>query len=239
MLPAGTLIGIAGPSGCGKTTLLERMLHLRDAPPGIAHPSIARPGIARLGGVDLASLTPATARGMFALAPSDSALLSGTIRDNLLLSRPDASDDALWRALHVAALDARVLACPHRLDTWVGHAGERLSGGERRRLALARALLSDAPWLLLDEPTENLDPITEATVVTRLEAHLRATGRGAIVVSHRRAVLDACTDVLEMPALAWRSEAASSFGQTEEKKNLPSVITRSAASAGRKRRSGV
>ena len=142
---------------------------------------------------------PAT-RPAFAHAPQDATLIAGTVRANLALAgaHPEA---ALWDALADAALEARVRALPLGLDTWIGENGERLSGGERRRLSLARALLRDAPWLLLDEPTEGLDATTEALVVRRLDARLERTGQGLILVSHRAAPRALCDQQLPIPAL--------------------------------------
>ena len=94
--------------------------------------------------------TSSRTRAAFAHAPQDAAMIAGTVRANLALAGPHA-EEALWNALTDAALDARVRALPQGLDTWIGENGERLSGGERRRLSLARALLRDAPWLLLDD----------------------------------------------------------------------------------------
>lgn len=181
-LAPGARMAIVGPTGCGKTTRLEQLLGLRDAPAGAF----------ALDGVDGAALSPADLRQAFAYAPQDAALLAGTVRENLKLAAPGADDEALWAALDDAALADRVRALPQGLDTWLGEAGERLSGGERRRLSLARALLRDAPWLLLDEPTEGLDAATEARVVARLDARLRATGQGLVLVSHRQAPLALC-----------------------------------------------
>ena len=103
-----------------------------------------------------------------------------------------------WAALEEACLADRIRAAPEGLATYVGDDGERLSGGERRRLALARAYLRDAPWLLLDEPTEGLDPATEAEVVARLDARLKRTGKGLILVSHRPAPVAICPKVVRM-----------------------------------------
>ncbi|MFN4170091.1 MAG: ATP-binding cassette domain-containing protein, partial [Pannonibacter phragmitetus] len=140
-------LGLIGPSGSGKTTLAERLVGLRDA----------LPNEARLGGLDIAAIAPDDRRPLFAYAAQDIRLIDGTIRDNLLLAGP-ADDTALWRALEDAALAERVRADPAGLDARVGPNGERLSGGERRRLGLARAYRRSAPWLVLDVPTEGLDP---------------------------------------------------------------------------------
>ena len=134
---------------------------------------------------DVAFLRSEQLRSTFAWQPQDAAALSGTVRDNLLIARAGACDRALWQALHDAALDELVRALPHGLDSWIGEDGARLSGGERRRLAVARALVADAPWLLLDEPIEGLDPATAQLLLERLERRLCRTGQGLVVVSHR------------------------------------------------------
>lgn len=171
----GSRVLLDGRSGAGKTTLLEQLVALRPAPAGRA----------RLDGVDLAFLTPELLRETFAWLPQDAAAIAGTVRDNLLLARPHACDTALWQALADAGLGEVVGAMPEGLDAWLGDDGARLSGGERRRLALARVYLSDAPWLLLDEPIEGLDDGTAVLVLARLEQRLRRTGQGMIVTSHR------------------------------------------------------
>ncbi|MDK2748840.1 MAG: ATP-binding cassette domain-containing protein [Brevundimonas sp.] len=184
-------LGLIGPSGSGKTTLAERLVGLRDA---LAHE-------ARLGGLDIAGVAPDDRRPLFAYAAQDIRLIDGTIRDNLLLAGP-AEDGALWRALEDAALAERVRADPAGLDARVGPNGERLSGGERRRLGLARAYLRSAPWLVLDEPTEGLDPTTEARVLTALDRRLKHSGQGLIVVSHRPAPTQLCDRVIRVEGIA-------------------------------------
>jgi ATP-binding cassette subfamily C protein CydC len=188
VLAPGERVLLAGPSGAGKTSLLETLLALRPFPVGTA----------TLAGHDIATLPPARLRGTFAWAPQDATLLSGTVRENLLLARPDAAEDALWSALHDAALDVRVAALGKGLDTWIGDDGARLSGGERRRLALARAYLADAPWLLLDEPGEGLDPATERSIDERLAARLDRTGQGLLLASHRPALHRLCQRTLHL-----------------------------------------
>ena len=178
----GSRIALTGPSGCGKTTLIEGLLGLRSLPPGRI----------MIGGRDAATLPPVTLRATFAWAPQDSALLAGSVRDNLRLADEHATEGRLWQALHDAALDTVVRALPEGLDTWLGEDGARLSGGERRRLSLARAYLGEAPWLLLDEPGEGLDALVAAEVARRLAARLKRTGQGMILVSHRPVLSALC-----------------------------------------------
>jgi ATP-binding cassette subfamily C protein CydC len=174
-LRSGERLAIVGPSGCGKTTAVETLLGLRDE-------------------------TSPAARRLFAWLPQDAGLIAGTVRDNLRLASPAATDDQLWTVLEDAALAERVRAAPGGLSAFLGDDGERLSGGERRRLALARAYLRDAAWLLLDEPTEGLDPVTEARVVERLEQRLDRTGQGLVLISHRPAPAAICDRMLAMSA---------------------------------------
>ena len=174
-------IGLYGPSGAGKTSLIERLCGLRDA----------LPDEAALGGVDLAEIAPDLRRPLFAYAAQDVRLLDDSWRRNLLLAGP-ADEAALWAALEDAQLADRVRAEPQGLDAPVGPNGERLSGGERRRLGLARAFLRNAPWLVLDEPTEGLDAETEARVLAALDRRLADGGQGLILVSHRPAPMRLC-----------------------------------------------
>lgn len=192
-------LGIIGPSGCGKTSLIERALGLR-AP---------IKGELRVGGCDAADLAPGSGRYLFAYAAQDVRLLDATVRENLRLAAPGADDETLWAALDDAALSLRFRLSPGGLDTQIGVNGESLSGGERRRLGLARAYLRDAPWLVLDEPTEGVDAITEATILERLDQRLRDRGQGLILISHRSAPMDLCTVVRRM------GEAALSPKQNE------------------------
>ncbi|CAN5223382.1 amino acid ABC transporter ATP-binding/permease protein [soil metagenome] len=184
----GNRLAIIGASGSGKTTLVETLVGLRTALSGQIF----------LDGIDVADIALSTLRRCFAWAPQDAALLSGTVRDNLLLANPQADDALLWSALHTAVLDDRVLALDHGLDSWVGENGARLSGGERRRLSVARACCSPAPWLLLDEPSEGLDAATEALLAERLVTRLDTSGQGLLLVSHRPAMTAICAQRLVM-----------------------------------------
>ena len=179
-LEVGERLGIAGRSGSGKTGLLETLAGIR--------PASLDCGIC-LDDQPLAALPPGAARAAFALSPQDAQLLSGTVRDNLRVARAGLADEQLWAALEVACLAVDVRAMPHGLGQWVGDGGARLSGGQRKRLSIARAILAGKPWLLLDEPSEGLDMVTEAQLARRLDTWLRETGNGLVVVSHRRASL--------------------------------------------------
>ncbi|AYG95446.1 ATP-binding cassette domain-containing protein [Brevundimonas naejangsanensis] len=185
-------LAIVGRSGAGKTTLVERMMHLREP----------LPGEIRLGEADAATLSPDAARALFAYAPQQAVLMAGTVRENLRLAAPSADDAQLWAALEDAGLAERIRAAPSGLGVALGENGARLSGGERRRLGLARAYLRPAPWLVLDEPTEGLDPATEALVLERLTLRLQRTGQGLILISHRPAPLALCDQALAVTGIA-------------------------------------
>lgn len=179
-------LAVVGPSGSGKTTLIERLIGLRTP----------LAGEATLGRHDIADLTSGSARALFAYAAQDVRLVDGTLRQNLRLADPTASDEQMWSALEDAALADRFRHASTGLDTPLGANGGHLSGGERRRLGLARAYLRAAPWLVLDEPTEGLDAATEKTVLDRLDARLRRTGQGLILISHRPAPTALCDQVV-------------------------------------------
>ncbi|MDB5420384.1 MAG: transporter ATP-binding protein, partial [Brevundimonas sp.] len=179
-------LGVIGPSGSGKTQLIETLMSLR--PP--------RAAAYRLGGLPVQSGDPDAVRTRFAYASQDIRLLAGSVADNLRLADPRASDEDLWSALGDACLADRIAALPAGLDTVLAENGDRLSGGERRRLGLARAYLRDAPWLVLDEPTEGLDAGTEAQVLAGLARRLESRRQGLILVSHRSAPTTLCDQVI-------------------------------------------
>lgn len=178
ILHRGDRLVVTGRSGSGKTSLLEHLAGQR-----------AAGGDIEIDGIPMSQSPPDRRRPLFALSPQDARMLAGTIADNLRLARTGLTDDALWQALEVAWLTADVRAMPEGLATWVGDGGARLSGGQRKRLSLARALLAGRPWLLLDEPSEGLDPHAETMVRTNLDQWLKATGTGLILVTHRTALL--------------------------------------------------
>jgi len=136
-----------------------------------------------LGGVNLATLSAEDVRERIGWLSQATHLFDDTIRANLLLARPDADEVALWAALDAARIGETVRGLPDRLDTWVGEAGARFSGGQGRRLALARALLSRAAVLILDEPCAGLDEETERAFLATLNDI--AEGRSIILIAHR------------------------------------------------------
>lgn len=174
----GARIAVAGASGSGKTMLLEQLAGLRAATLPL-----------RVGGAAVGDIAADELRARFALAPQEAPVIIGSVADNLRLARKGVDEAAMWRALEVACLASRIRALPDGLATRIGEGGAALSGGERKRLGLARAILAGRPWLLLDEPTEGLDPATEADLVRRLGAWLDETGTGLLMASHRTAPL--------------------------------------------------
>jgi thiol reductant ABC exporter CydC subunit len=172
-LEPGRRVALVGPSGAGKTTALNLLLRFLDA----------ESGRVAIDGRDVREYRLEDVRGTFALAGQDSHLFAGSIRANLLLARPDAGDEQLVEALRRARLADWVAALPDGLDTIVGEEGTSLSGGQRQRLVVARALLRDAPVLLLDEPTAHLDVETaERLLDDVLDA---SEGRTVLLVTHR------------------------------------------------------
>lgn len=187
-LDPGARVVLVGPSGCGKTRLLETLAGLRDDAP---EPLV-------VGGAAAAGIPLAARRELFALAAQDAAMMAGSVADNLALARPGIDRAAMQAALAIACVDDVVAALPEGLDCWLGDDGARLSGGQRKRLSIARALLARRPWLLLDEPSEGLDAATEARLVASLDRWLLATGTGLILVSHRPAMRRLATRRLDL-----------------------------------------
>ncbi len=172
-VPPGARVGLLGPSGAGKSTLAALALK-------IAAPAAGR---VMLGGVDIATLAASDVRARIGLLSQATHLFDDSIRANLLLARPDADETALWAALEAARIAETVRALPDRLETRVGEGGARFSGGQGRRLALARALLSPAAILILDEPCAGLDAETERAFLATLNEV--AQGRAVILIAHR------------------------------------------------------
>jgi ATP-binding cassette, subfamily C, bacterial CydC len=185
-LEPGRRVAIVGESGAGKTTIVELLLRFVDP----------EAGRVTLGGRDLREYRQEDVRRAIAVAGQEAHLFSTSIRENVRLGRPDASDDELEDALRRARILDWVETLPDRLDTLVGEEGRELSGGQRQRIALARALLADAPVLVLDEPTSHLDPETaERMLDDVLDA---ADGRTVLLITHRPEGLERMDEVVRL-----------------------------------------
>ncbi len=186
-LAPGRRVAVVGPSGAGKSTLAAVLLRF-----------LPYEGSVTLDGVELARLRGEDVRRRVGLAAQDAHVFDSTLEQNLRLARPDASAEELAAALAGARLDSWVATLPDGLATRVGESGSRISGGQRQRLALARALLADFPVLVLDEPGEHLDTATADALVADL---LDATrGRSTVLITHRLAGLAEVDEVLVLDA---------------------------------------
>ncbi|MGY6531664.1 ABCB family ABC transporter ATP-binding protein/permease [Glycocaulis sp.] len=172
-VPGGSFVGIAGPSGSGKSTTLRLILRFFDPDRGRV----------LIDGQDIAHVTQESLRNAMGLVPQDVVLFNDTLRQNLLYGRPDATEDMLWDAIDRAHLRAFVEDLKDGLETRVGERGLKLSGGEKQRVGVARAILKNPPILILDEATSALDSETESEVQAALDEVMR--GRTVISVAHR------------------------------------------------------
>lgn len=178
-IPRGSFTAITGPSGIGKSTLLKLLLGIFRADSGQMY-------------VDCGDRKVPVNRGsrrLFAYVPQGNLLLSGTLRENLMIVKPDATEEELQQAIYVSAMDEFLPQLPLGLETVLGESGAGLSEGQGQRLALARAILGGAPILLLDESTSALDGETERVVLNRIRA---LKDRTCIAVTHRPATLELC-----------------------------------------------
>ena len=170
---AGERVCVVGPTGAGKSTLLALLLRFYDPDAGVVE----------LDGTDLRDLDLASLRRQLALVPQDPWMLDGTVADNVRFGRPGATREELEAAARATRVDELIQRLPDGWETEIGEGGVRLSGGQRRRVALARAILRDASVLLLDEPTSGLDAASEQAVLDALDR--AAEGRTVLSVSHR------------------------------------------------------
>lgn len=182
--PQGRVTALVGPSGAGKSTLLALLLRFFD---------IDR-GQITVGGLDLRTASPPRLQSLISLVNQDVHLFRDTLRANILLGDPSASEERLNAVIKAAQLDELVGALPGGLDTVLGDTGRTLSGGERQRVAVARALLKDAPIIVLDEATSAIDPLTERAIQQAIAALER--GRSVIVVAHRLRSIAGADEIL-------------------------------------------
>ncbi|MGP2440386.1 ABC transporter ATP-binding protein [Streptomyces sp. JW3] len=184
----GQTVALVGSSGAGKSTVAQLLPRLYDAGSGAV----------RVGGVDVRELTAASLRATVGMVTQDGHLFHDTVRANLLLAAPDATDTDLWTALGRARLDDLVRSLPDGLDTVVGERGYRLSGGERQRMTIARLLLARQRVVILDEATAHLDNTSEAAVQEALTEAL--AGRTAVVIAHRLSTVRSADQILVVEA---------------------------------------
>lgn len=180
----GETVALVGPSGAGKTTIFQLLLRFYD-------PAAGR---ITVDGVDIAAMDPAALRTRFALVPQEPVIFADTARENVRFGRPDATDAQLDAAAEAAAALGFIRALPKGWDTYVGERGVMLSGGQKQRLAIARAVLRDAPVLLLDEATSSLDAESERAVQDAVERLSR--DRTTLVIAHRLATVKRADRIL-------------------------------------------
>ncbi len=183
-LKPGARIAVVGPSGSGKSTLANLALRFWDP----------QEGVVRLGGRDVRGYAQEELRSRIGFLSQREHVFNDTLRNNLLLAKPEADEATLEKALERAQLSGLVERLPRGLDTYLGEQGLKLSGGERQRVAMARTFLKDAPILILDEATANLDPITEREVLGAARELMR--GRSTLLITHRLVDMESVDEIL-------------------------------------------
>ena len=172
-IPVGRRVAVIGETGCGKSTLVHLLVRFWNPTSGRI----------RLGDHEIDNFSEPDLRRLISTVSQQPHMFNATLKDNLLIGCPDAGEDDLLSALKAAQLLAFVESLPDGLDTWIGEAGQLLSGGQAKRLAVARAVLHNAPLWVLDEPTEGLDPITEKEMMQALKQH--TAGKTLLLITHR------------------------------------------------------
>ena len=182
-IPKGSVVGITGRSGSGKSSLLKLFMRFWRATSGEAD----------ISGRSVDEINTADLRGMESFVTQETHLFHDSIRNNLKIAKLDATDEEIENACKKASVHDFIMTLPQGYDTPVGELGDTLSGGERQRIGLARAFLHDAPLMLLDEPTSNLDSLNEAVILRSLREE--KSGRTIMLVSHRKSTMRICDKV--------------------------------------------
>jgi ATP-binding cassette, subfamily B, bacterial len=183
-VPAGSKIAIVGPTGAGKSTLVSLLARFHDPIEGAIE----------IDGADLREYTLKSLRSQIAMVLQPPLIFPLSVRDNIAYGRPGAEDAAIERAARLARIDERIAALPEGYDTVIGESGMSLSEGEKQRITIARALLRDAPILILDEPTSALDVTTEALVMAGIERLME--GRTTFIIAHRLSTVQRCDRIV-------------------------------------------
>ena len=183
---SGERVAIVGPSGAGKSTILQLLLRFYD-PQG---------GSIWVDGIPIDEVDPVSLRARMALVPQEPTIFASSVLDNIRYGRPEATEDDVRRAAELASADGFIRALPQGYETMIGERGVTLSGGQRQRLAIARAILKDAPILLLDEATSSLDAESERKVQGALDRLME--GRTTLVIAHRLATIRSADRILVM-----------------------------------------
>lgn len=186
-IPSGSRVALAGRSGCGKSSLAEILLRFREYQGSIS-----------FGGRELKEYAGDDLRSCISALPQQPHLFNTTIRENITVANPHASAEEIAAVVYAATLDVWITSLPEGLDTRVGEGGSQISGGEARRVALARTLLKDVPFYILDEPTEGLDAATEQLLLTRLDKRFK--GKSLLLITHRPAPLQIVDSVVSLEA---------------------------------------
>lgn len=187
-LPPGKKLVIVGPSGAGKSTLAGLLLRFWEP----------QEGRILVDGYDLSEYAQEEWRSRIAAVAQETHLFNATVRENLLLARPEADEAQMIQAARLAQIHEFVESLPEGYDTWIGEQGVRLSAGQRQRLAIARAYLKDAPILILDEPAANLDALTEREMMRSLRE--LAAGRTVLFITHRPVGIEKADEILVLQA---------------------------------------
>jgi len=182
----GETVALVGPSGAGKSTVFHLLLRFYDP----------QHGAIRIDGTDLKAISLPALRGAIALVPQDTVIFGASARDNIRFGRVDADEASVIAAAKAAEADEFLSTQPEGYDAHLGERGVRLSGGQQQRIAIARAVLKDAPILLLDEATSNLDAQSEAAVQDAIERLMR--GRTTLVIAHRLATVQSADRIVVM-----------------------------------------
>ncbi|MGN0308705.1 MAG: ABC transporter ATP-binding protein, partial [Lachnospiraceae bacterium] len=182
-IPNNRIVGIVGKSGSGKSTLLRLFMRFWKV----------QKGKVEISGRDIEEVNTLNLRGMESFMTQETHLFHDSIKNNLLIAKPDAADEEITEACKKASVHDFIMSLPKGYDTPVGELGDTLSGGERQRIGLARVFLHDAPFVLLDEPTSNLDSLNEAVILKSLREE--AENKTVFMVSHRKSTM-CITDTL-------------------------------------------